>query len=224
MSKFDGFSLPEGTFLPPEFSQLLPELRTLGEVKVLLVILSEYLKAGLDARPLSHDEIQELAGLSRGTVNAALQRLRSPLQCIKRIGAPGGGYRYEPRLRQSLESLKFRLPMHESWNHDHDHDQTALLDDMHGVVNLLNEKCGVSLRVAQDIVARYDLDVVRRHCEYALCAAEQGLIRKTLAAYVVASIRDNWGPPLGWKERGKGKERWFTDEEYEKFFKKPGET
>lgn len=218
--EFLGFSLPEGTFLPPEFLELLPDLRTLGQVKVLIVILAEYLQTGLDARPLTFDEIQALSGLARGTVNTALQELRT-LRAIRRIGAAGGSFRYEPRLQ---ESLKIRLPMHDSL-HVFEHDQAsskALLDDMHEAVQLLNKKCGVSLRVAEDIARRYSLGDVKRHCSYALAAAEAGVIRKTLAAYVVASLRDQWGPPLGWKEE-KEEEHWFTEEEYELYFKKPGE-
>ena len=215
-NEFDGFTLPEGAFFPPEFFQLLPDLRTLGEVKVLIVVLSEYLKAGLDARPLTFDEIQELTGLARQTVSTALQRLRT-LRAIRRIGALGGTFRYEPRLK---ESLNFRLPMHDSLHAWESLTETPpMLDEnMHEGVQLLNEKCGVSLRVAGDIVTRYPLDTIRLHVSYALAAAEAKMIRKTLAAYVVASIRDNWGPPLGWKEEDE--ERWYTDEEFEKFFKK----
>jgi hypothetical protein len=222
--EFAGFSLPEGTFLPPEFSELLPELRTLGEVKVLLVILAEYLRAGLDARALTHNEIQALSGLARGTVNAALLSLRTRLGCVRRIGAPGGGYRYEPALKESLGSLRFRPPMHDSLHvFRHEQASQALLDDMHDSVQLLNEKCGVSLRVAEDIARRYSASDVKRHCSYALAASRGGLIKKTLAAYVVASLRDNWGPPLGWEEGEEKGKRWFSDDEFETFFVQPEE-
>ena len=217
--EFDGFSLPEGTFLPPEFLELLPQLRTLGQVKVLIVILAEYLQAGLDARPLTFDEIQVLSGLARGTVNTALQSLRD-LRAIRRIGAPGGTFRYEPRLQ---ESLKIRLPMHDTL-HVSEHDQAsskALLKDMHEAGQLLNKACGVGIPTAKDLARRHSLDDVKRHVSYTLAAEEAGIIRKTRTHYVVASLRDKWGPPLGWKK--KKEEHWFTEEEYEKFFVHPGE-
>jgi hypothetical protein len=200
----------------------------LGEVKVLLVILAEYLRAGLDARALTHDEIQELSGLSRGTVNAALLGLRERLGCIHRIGARGGGargggYVYEPTLRKSLASLIIRPPMHVQHDHDHEQASQTLLDDMHELAKFLNERTGVSMRVCLDVVGRHPADVVRQHIEYALFASAHGQVRKTVAAYFMASIRDSWGPPPGWEEKKGREERWFTDEEYQKYFLKPGD-
>jgi hypothetical protein len=111
--------------------------------------------------------------------------------------------------------------MHDSLHAQETISGKSMHDDacMHEGVQLLNEKCGVSLRVARDIATRYPLDIVRLHVSYALAAAEAGMVRKTLAAYVVASLRDNWGPPLGWKEGEQGK--WYTDDEYDQFFVKP---
>jgi hypothetical protein len=107
--------------------------------------------------------------------------------------------------------------------HDHDHEQASqtLLDDMHELAKFLNERTGVSMRVCLDVVGRHPADVVRQHIEYALFAAAHGQVRKTVAAYFMASIRDSWGPPPGWREEKGEKERWFTDEEYERYFLKP---
>jgi hypothetical protein len=214
--KFNGFSMPEGSFFPPEFRELLPDIDTVAELKVILYLLDRYFQAGLDAQPLTLDQIQEATGLSRYGVNEGLKRARQrgtiKRRCI------GGRYGYEPNLDRSL---KIRLSCHESSSFP---DSFPKPSDTHAseselraqIYKALVAEFGVSARVADDIATGREVEYVQRHIDYARAAVASGFA-KSRPGYVVASIRDDWGPPLGYVEP-KEKARWYTDEEFELFF------
>jgi hypothetical protein len=233
MTKFPGFSLPQGTYLPPEFEEILPEIKTLGELKVLIIVLTRYLQAGLDAQPMTFDQIQEATGLARQTAYDGVQRglLKGTLRRRKIAGT----YAYEPYLKTSAILKNRTSCMHESSLHQ-TLDSTST-DDMHAlesriqrqlaIQKALIERFGVAARVAEDIARNRDAGYVEKHMGYAWFAMSQGYV-KSPAAFVVASIRDDWGPPLGYeegKEEGSDRKKkcWFTDEEYELYFMHPEE-
>jgi DNA-binding transcriptional ArsR family regulator len=219
--EFRGFTLPEGVWLPPEFEQLLPELTTRGEIVVLLVVLARYLRPGLDAEPLPFPEIMRLTGLAKGSVSAALKKLADLKLIVRR--RVGSSFRYEPIMSNSL---KTRMLMHEHEAcHDHEHASSSKHDahacasrvencDAERAAALLVEKCGVAQWVAEDLAARHPPETIQQHVAYALYLAEHGGFKRSITAYVVASIRDGWGAPKGYKKE----ERWYTDEEFEKYF------
>jgi hypothetical protein len=232
MTEFPGFSLPQGTYLPPEFEEILPEIRTLGELKVLIIVLARYLQAGLDAQPLTFDQIQEATGLARQTAYDGVQRCL--LKGTLRRRKVAGTYAYEPCLKTSAILKNRTSCMHESLHQTLDSTST---DDMHAlesriqrqlaIQKALVERFGVAARVAEDIARNRDPAYVDKHMGYAWFAMNQGYV-KSPAAFVVASIRDDWGPPLGYEEgsmegNDKKKKCWFTDEEYELYFLKPEE-
>lgn len=225
IDKFRGFTIPRGTLLPAEFEYVLPLLRTKGEIVTLLVILFEYLRPGLDAQPLSFDDIQRVSGLARSTVSGALGRLLRA-RIIRRIPSKQS-FIYEPIMSISPE-IGPENDMHESC-HDSCHSKSFHHDDMHAseiekFSNLLTERCHVSSRVATDIAVKYPAEYIQRHIAYAEFADQQNRVTRSIAAYVVASIRDDWPPPKGFSENTtRDHPSWCTQEEYERFFVKPGE-
>jgi hypothetical protein len=222
--RFPGFTMPDGSYFPPELRELLPFIDTMSELKVLLCVLDAYFQAGLDAQPLTLDQIQERTGLSRYGVVEGLKRGRQR-GTLKRM-AVRGTYKYEP-------SLKIRLPcMHES-SHTKESDSSNKDDDMHAsesenraaLCKILVEEFGVSTRVADDIAQHRKVDFVQRQIDYARHEIRTGFVPKNSAGYIVARIRDDRPAPLGYSKQGGGgnKKRWFTDEEYDLYFLKPGD-
>ena len=79
--------------------------------------------------------------------------------------------------------------------------------DMHGI---LKSDFGMPDKVVEDIINRYSEDAITQYIEYAKFASENGLIRKTVAAYFVAAISGRWKPPKGYKHQA-----WYSVEEAE---------
>jgi DNA-binding Lrp family transcriptional regulator len=219
---FDGFSIPRDTYLPPEFFEILPDLDTLGEVKTLLVILQFYFQAGLDARPLTLDQIQDATGLSRPSVSEGLKRARTRGVVLRRRMA--GTFGYEPRLREAARGSKESLlechvltctsPESSQTSEEHAFQSNLRIQ----LYKTLVVEFGLACHVADNIAKGRDPEYVQRHVEYARFAVGQGTVDKP-AGYLVASIRDDWGPPLGFKPPGpENSKRWYTDEEFEEFF------
>lgn len=73
---------------------------------------------------------------------------------------------------------------------------------------------GLARRAAQD----NDPADLRLRMDWYIFALENG--QALGAGYLAASIRERWGPPAGYYEaqKPKPKRRWYTDEEYERFF------
>jgi len=229
---FKGFTMPQGTFFPPEFRDLLPHLDTMSELKVLLCVLDAYFQAGLDARPLTMDQIQERTGLSRYGVNEGLKRGRAR-GTVRRLSV-GKTFAYEP-------SLKIRLPcMHESYSKRS--DSTPKEDEKHAwesdlrksdpresdlrkqILQVLVRDFGVSTRVADDIAChRPDAEAIWQQIEYARYEIGAGFTPTNSAGYIVARIRDDRPAPLGYGKEETKQKRWYTDEEFETYFVKPKE-
>jgi hypothetical protein len=234
-SKFPGFSLPKDTFLPPEFWDVLPGIKTMSELKVLLVVLREYFRAGLDAQPLPVDRIQLLSGLARKSATDGLQRARVCGTIIRR--RMGGTYGYEPRLREAAQANERDSSGSEPpCMHESSHDlSSAFSSDEHDhalefknsqqlrreVYRVLVVEFGVACRVADDIATKRDPNYCLKHIEYARYEVQTGFSPDKPAGYIVARIRDDRPAPLGYEE-GKvwpdGVKRWYTPEEFEKYF------
>lgn len=191
VERFSGFSLPEGTYFPPELNALLPYIETMSELKVLLAVLHAYFQAGLDARPLKIDELMERTGLSRYGVNEGLKRGRQR-GTIRRLSRRGR-YAYEP-------SLKIRLPhehdhgshgsYHEESSHEthEDHEESELRTRIYEV---LMTEFEVAQRIASNIAFhRLDVGMVWRQIEQARSDVAGGFRPKNPAGFVVSLIRD----------------------------------
>ncbi len=216
--KFSGFSMPEGSFFPPEFRELLPDIDTVAELKVVLHLLDRYFQAGLDAQPLTLDQIQEATGLSRYGVNEGLKRARQRGTIKRRCLA--GRYAYEPNLDKSL---KIRLSCHESSSPAFSGSSPKTSDDHASeseiraqIYKTLHLEFGVAAHVAENIANGWEVEYLERHINYARYAVASGFAKKK-QGYIVASIRDDWGPPLGYVEPTEA-HTWYTDEEFEQFF------
>jgi hypothetical protein len=93
------------------------------------------------------------------------------------------------------------------------------------LLRALTEEFGISARVATNLVATYDPAHIQVHLAHARYARTAGLIQRNRAGWLVASIRDNWPPPVGYADAATTAatptRRWYTDEEYEQFFFHP---
>lgn len=83
--------------------------------------------------------------------------------------------------------------------HEHDeHDATGKMpvSERADLVHKMRE-LGVALKVAQDLASRYDASYLSEKLRQAHFAVKRGLASNG-AAWFVASVRDNWGSPLGY--------------------------
>lgn len=71
-ASFDGFSLPDGAWLPPEILHLLPHISTLAEIKILIAAIYETMSSRGPA-VISLGDFQALTGLSRKAVSRGIQ-------------------------------------------------------------------------------------------------------------------------------------------------------
>jgi hypothetical protein len=197
---FEGFALPENVYFPAELRSLLPFIDTLSELKVLLIILDAYFQAGLDAQPLSFDEIQDRTGLSRYGANEGLKRgrIRGTVERTARRGI----YHYAPSLNIRLhdhEHDSLSLSFEESDSKTHDHGESEFFDLRKEVYEKLVSEFGVSKRVADDIAWHRDPLEVAQQMDYARYEIGAGFRPSNPAGFVVARIRDDDPPPLGYQ-------------------------
>lgn len=211
-NQFGGFSMPEGSYFPPELRELLPDIDTLSEVKVLLCVLDRYFQAGLDALPMTLKEIEQATGLSRYGANEGLKRARAR-GSIKRLRARGT-FAYEPSLRIRLPCMHDSLhPSSSESSSETEHDHASRSE----ILKILVVEFGVASRVADDVAFHRDPVYVQKHIDYARYEIQTvGFTPKNPAGFIIARIRDDWPPPLGF-EKPKEK-RWYTDAEFEQFF------
>lgn len=108
-SRFNGFTLPDGAWLPPELLYLLP-LLSKSQLKVTIAVIYHYTRVG-GSETLTLDEIQNLTGLTRSITISAITWLLGEnehgLQVLERRQLDRS-YTYRPRL-DLHESPKIRL-------------------------------------------------------------------------------------------------------------------
>jgi hypothetical protein len=207
---FKGFSIPDVAILPTEFFDVLPDMNASAELKVTLVALRISLAFGVQDIPYSLRDFEKATGLDRKGVLRGI-----------RAGVERGTIVRVPFRRSFLYRVKFRdggiLPPHACMQqqatrkHATNNKQSAAKSKIFDEISAL----GVATRVALAIVEKNDLAKLRRHIEYTRYAVENK-IANSPPAWFVASVRDNWGPPLGF---GKSKPKsWFDG--FEKFVNK----
>jgi len=190
---FKGFSIPDDIKFPKELREIIPGIKTLAELKLLLIILDAYFQAGLDAQPLTFDQLQERTKLARQSVNDGIKKLVAS-GYVQRLTA-GDTYAYEP-------SLESRLPCHESLDSDNQKLDSHDIEHDHAwqsrIYTTLVQEFGVASRVAEDIALNRDLGYVQQQIDYARYEIDAGFQPKRPAGYIVARIRDNRPMPLGY--------------------------
>lgn len=105
--RFNGFSLPDGAWLPPELLYLLPFFSSLSQLKIILAVIYHQAQVG-GSEPLTLDDIQRLTGIGgRSTVTQALTWLlgenKYQLRVLERIPVDRT-YCYLTRLQMSPET------------------------------------------------------------------------------------------------------------------------
>lgn len=207
---FSGFTVPKAVYFPPELRSLVREISTLSELKVTICLLDAYFQSGLDARPLTFDDIQDLTQLARSSVNDGIKRALKR-GSIERCSI-NGTFKYEPALRGvqndssnseppcmslNMDSLKTFSSKHlkESCMSESEISERRHLFDV------IFKEFKLSKRVALDISERYDINYLWRHIYYTRHAVKQNQCRST-TGYFVARIRDDWAPPKGFSMMG----------------------
>lgn len=233
LGDFLGFSIPDGAWLPPELMEILPDISTKSELKVIIAAIHETLRVGVVEAIVSLSEFEALTGLDRKSVSAGIRR------AVKRgtIKRQQVGNTYLYRLHFNTHTLpagrgKFPLTTQGETGQDGvDLPQNGGETGQDGVdlpplvVNactsttlpidkqqdkqaaLLRKmrQLGVVLKVAQEMVHKYDVDYLTEKLEQTLYAIEAGLCTGGGPGWFVTSVKENWQEPLGFHDRNKPK-------------------
>ncbi len=219
--KFPGFRALTIDGMWSELAGWLPAFESPAQLKVVVFLLELLVRAGLAPVPVTVDQVQEGTGLSRQGAVSGLRRAVEDGFVVRR--SVKGRYEYG---LQFGDGRRGRLPcvftyqkdIQEKLGEEHvQHAHVALESDPLRAkgYRLLVEEFGVAARTAADIAARYDPEVVMQQVEYARLAIANGSVRNK-AAYLVARIRDDWGPPEG--SAPAPAKRWYTEEEERLYF------
>jgi DNA-directed RNA polymerase subunit M/transcription elongation factor TFIIS len=187
-----GFTMPQGTMLPPEFLAVLREISTLSELKVLIALLAVSSDVGIDARGLTFDDILHATSLARASTDKGLKLALQRGTIVK------SGSKYEPNWNGVS---KGELHVHDMHVLKHEHNsslETCMQEHASSdFEKILVSEFGLAVRVALDLVRRYPREHLFTHINQARYARAKGMIKSNLQGWLVASIRDNWGPPKG---------------------------
>lgn len=201
---FQGFTLPDGAWLPPELLYLLPNISG-AKLKVIIAILYHSMQVG-GSEPLSLTDIERFTGLSRRAVIDAIRDLLEDA-IIDRQQA-GDSYLYTPSVKSSLPGEKSSLPSVKSslagetdreLNIDLIKDSlTDSLKDSTAKISLLQSlrSCGVYLKTAQGLVDQYP-ERIEQKIRFYRHALAHNLAQSP--GWLVQAIKEDWGEPLGWK-------------------------
>lgn len=232
MSDFGGFSVPDGAWLPPELLDVLPDIKTVSELKVTIAAIHETLRVGVVEAIVSLSEFEALTGLNRKSVSAGIRRAVNR-GTIKRQQV-GNTYLY--RLHFSAHTLpagrvNFTLaggggigqngvdfPQNRGEVGQDGVELSPLVvnactsttldkdkqQDKHTALLAEMRQLGVVLKVAQRLVVKYDPDYLREKLEMARYAVE-AKIAENGPGWFVASVREDWQAPLGYQDRNKPK-------------------
>lgn len=212
--KFNGFSVPDVALLPPEFFDLLPEMKSCAELKVTLVALRVSLAFGMNDIPYSLRDFESATGLDRkavlrgiraGVARGTLKRVAFGRGFVYRVNFAKGG-KMPPHACMQQQANKQASKQTSMQGAKKAKEKDSILKD---VIAL-----GVATRVALALVERNDVEKLRKHIAYTRYAAEKA-IAKSPAAWFVASVRDDWGPPTGFGQVERKKQVWYA--KYEEF-------
>lgn len=212
--------------------EILPDINTKSELKVTIAAIYETLRMGVVEAIISLSDFEALTGLDRKSVSAGIRhavergtirrqevgntylyrlhfnqytspagRGNFPLAGRGKTGQVGvetpqngvetgrPGEDFPPHVVNACTSTT--LPIDKQQD-----KQVALLREM--------RQLGVVLKVAQKLVAKYDLDYLREKLEQARFAVESK-IAENGPGWFVASVREDWQAPLGFGDRDKPK-------------------
>lgn len=203
MKRFDGFTVPEIGIVPHEFYDILPGIKTLTELKVTIVALRLALQFGLQEIPYSLEDFRAATGLDKSSV---LRGIREGVKhkILKRIPF-GKSFVYRVNFKNIEQPFGYHgdTPcMHDTLHATPSLQHTEQQETTRNSLESRIIGIGVATRVALNIIKRHDVAYLERHLEYTLHADKEKLARNK-AAWFVASVRDNWGPPLGFKDKSK---------------------
>jgi hypothetical protein len=223
---FPGFTIPAGAWLPEEFIQLLPHIKTKSELLVTIVAIYEVMRVQQSSTPISLSDFQGLTGLDRKSVlrgiNSALERgtiHRSP---------QAGTYLYTlstrpassttppvsvtmPPIGGSMPPIRGTEPPNGGTTPPHVvyacETSDPTLKDQHATsgtmppLDLIREMrdLGVALKVANNIAGKYDAAYIILKLRHTRHARDIGLA-KNPPGWFVASIKHDWPAPLNYKE------------------------
>lgn len=219
MKDFQGFTVPDGAYLPPELIYLLPGLSE-KDVKILIVVIYHYAQFGGN-EVSSLTDICYMTGLSRQSAVAGLKSLQKR-EMIERQGI-GRSFAYSPRVKnldsaeakslnfRPIDSLKFRLVK----NLDHPEAEeserelininiNSSLSDSLKLIGKLRS-AGVYLKTAQALIANHPAEVIEQHLDFYRYALEKNLAQGP--GWLVLSLKEGWPAPLGYVAKG-GRERY----------------
>jgi hypothetical protein len=211
---FTGFTIPDVALLPPEFFDLLPNMKASAELKVTLVSLRLSLSLGMQDIPYSLRDFEQATGLDRKGV---LRGIRAGVQRGTLSRVPfGKSFIYRLRFRDPETSDGGILPPHACMHTTSTTDMDAKQHAEPKQAQLLKDiiALGVATRVALAMIDKRDAADLKRHIEYTRYAVEHHIARAP-AAWFVSSVRDNWGPPLGFGQKKKPRTWW--DPKYDEF-------
>lgn len=186
---FKGFTLPEGAWLPPELIDILPDLSS-SQVKIVIVIVYSNMKIGGN-EPISYSDMETLTGLSRQTCITCCKDLLNKGIIVR--NAVGQSFTYEP----SVKDLDYQdsSKLIEENGREKDSTISLSLDSLNLLRSL--KGCGVYGVVARRFIDDYSQEYIRQHLKYYEYAVTKGYARGP--GFIVQSIKENWGPPLGYK-------------------------
>lgn len=207
---FSGFSIPDGAFLPPELIYLLPNMSE-AELKVTIAVLYHNTQVG-GSEPLSLRDIERITGMAHSTVINALRDLLEKHFLERR--REGQSYVYLPKIRTSTN---FVLPLVRNSDSPSELRESESLININSLSDSLNltsgesgtkfvlvqdlRQAGVYLKTAQDLIEKNSEETIRQHLEYYRHALKLNLAQGP--GWLVMSLKENWGAPLGYDEREK---------------------
>lgn len=187
---FNGFTLPDGAWLPPELISLLPSLNK-SQLKVLIVVIFRFMQVG-GSEQTSISDIRFISGLSKQSVITSIDNLldhgfilRFPI---------GRSFAYEP----TVQNLDPQVVKSERENNNTNIDN-SLSDSLTTLTVLTKLRSGgVYIRTAQEIVKKYSEERINTHWDYYTYALKRGIAKS--AGFFVMSVNEDWGPPLGFSD------------------------
>lgn len=238
-TKFSGFSIPDGAYLPPELIYLLPHISG-AKVKILIVVLHHNLQIG-GGEPISLTDIEQSSGLSRQSVSTAVQELLDE-GLLERFPV-GQSFAYSPvvkfldylgengqqvvkkldylpevvkKLDQSGQLSESERELINNLNTPEDSLSDSLTTGQKiGLVRELRS-AGVYLKTAQDLARRCSLETIRKHLKFYRYALQANLAQGP--GWLVSSLKEDWPAPLGYKDPDESEDprgyRKYTDGPY----------
>lgn len=202
---FEGFTLPDGAWLPPELLYLLPGLSG-SQLKVTIAVLYHNMQVG-GSENLSLTDIENFTGLSRQTVNDCLQYLvRDEILDREPVGR---SFAYFPIVKKPDCSVKKIDPSGRGVSIDSGDSSITILTDSLSTktvetVEIIKQlrAAGIFLKTAQGLVDQFPPERISQAMAFFHHAMATSLAQGP--GWLVLAIREGWEAPLGWKASADG--------------------